>query len=170
MIESVSLYAEAETKPAGSSAFYIQAVPGLPPFFNGGKTYSSSCNENHNSRLPFMDWADDIESVYVQKRIIEYVSLYAEAETKPAGSSASCIQVAPGLPVYRHSSRSTFGGKTTATGYNACTTAGVDVCHWCCGGAVKSCLHVEPYNVANVALTVSMHILIFSYSCALAQK
>jgi len=34
MIESVSLYAEAETKPAGSSAFCILVVPGLPPFFN----------------------------------------------------------------------------------------------------------------------------------------
>jgi hypothetical protein len=29
-----SLYAEAETKPAGSSAFCILVVPGLPPFFN----------------------------------------------------------------------------------------------------------------------------------------
>jgi hypothetical protein len=51
--------------------------------------------------------------------MIESVSLYAEAETKSAGSSAFCrtTTILQGQPLE---------GKPT--GYSGCATAGVDVC------------------------------------------
>lgn len=68
--------------------------------------------------------------------------------------------------------RQPLEGKPTC--YSGCT------CHSRCGCVppvlrwgskeLPSWVLVEPYNVANVALTVFMHILIFSYSCALAPK
>lgn len=69
--------------------------------------------------------------------MIESVSLYAEAETKPAGSSAFCILVVPGLPPFFNVNLWRENLHATAAVH---ATAGADVCHRCCGGAVKSCL------------------------------